>query len=458
MGPTTATELASTLAVSAVALERTLTALEGEGFVFRGQFTAAAAGLEWCERRLLARIHRRTLDRLRREIEPVSAADFVRFLHGWQRLRPSEHGQGPGGLEGVLGQLAGFEAPAQAWEGEILPARLGEYDPVWLDALCLSGRFVWARLSPSESGPRRAGPVKATPIALVPRADLEAWQRFSGRVKPDERLSGEAQKVRAHLADRGASFFDEIGRSTRLLATQVEAALGELVAAGQVTADSFTGLRALLVPSSRRPPVHPTGSRRRSGGAVLGMENAGRWALLPEPAASDLEAEDAAVEVVARSLLRRYGVVFRRLLERESLLPPWRELARVCRRLEARGEIRGGRFVDGFSGEQWALSEAVGKLRATRKDDAGKGELVSVSAADPLNLIGIAVPGPRLAALASNRILWRGGEPAALKEGSEVTVLPTTTPLAAAESWQLQQALTRRPVPPRLRPYLGRTA
>jgi ATP-dependent Lhr-like helicase len=264
--------------------------------------------------------------------------------------------------------------------------------------------------------------------------------------------------VRAHLAERGASFFDEIARSTRLLATQVEAALAELVAAGRVTADSFTGLRALLVPSNRRPPVHPTGARRRGGGAVLGMENAGRWSLLPEPAPGDLETEDAAVEVVARSLLRRYGVVFRRLLERESLLPPWRELARVYRRLEARGEVRGGRFVDGFSGEQWALPEAVGKLRATRKDEGSKSELVSVSAADPLNLIGIAVPGPRLAALASNRLLWRGGEPAAVKQGAEVTVLPTATPLEATESWQLQQALTRRPVPPRLRPYLGRTA
>ena len=455
-GPITANALGRLLGVN-VGLEAALVALEAEGFVFRGHFTPGETTLEWCERRLLARIHRRTLERLRREIEPVPAADFVRFLLGWQRLRPTEHAAGPGGLESVLGQLAGFEAPAQAWEGELLPSRVGEYDPVWLDALCLSGRFVWARLSAPANGPRRIGPVKATPIALVPRAELEAWRRFASSGSGPEGLSGEAEQVRALLAERGASFFDEIARSTRLLSTQVEAALAELVGAGLVSADSFTGLRALLVPSSRRPPLRPDGARRRGGGAVLGMENAGRWSLLPSPEAGDAESDEAAVETVARALLRRYGVVFRRLLERESLLPPWRELARVYRRLEARGEIRGGRFVDGFSGEQWALAEAVGRLRATRKDKAEPG-LVSVSAADPLNLIGIAVPGARLAALSSNRLLWRGGEPAAFKSGAEITLLTTDPPLDPTARWQAEQALVRRFVSPRLRPYLGRTA
>lgn len=459
-GPTTVETLARRLGARPSQIEAALLALETEGVVFRGRFTPGAGEGEWCERRLLQRIHRLTLDRLRREIQPVAKADFVRFLLAWQRLRPSEQVSGPDGLESVLDQLCGFEAPAQAWEGEILPARVREYDPIWLDALCLSGRFVWARLSPPDGEGRRSGPVKSTPIALVRREDFELWRRLARHRGPaEDELSAEARAIAAHLRERGASFFAEIARSTRLLATQVEEALGELVAWGMVTADSFTGLRALLVPSNRRAPLRPAGSARRRSVAVFGMENAGRWSLLPEESGVEASAgfgAEHAAEEVARTLLRRYGVVFRRLLERESLLPPWREMVGVLRRLEARGEIRGGRFVDGFSGEQWALPEAVGRLRAARKE--ADASLLSVSGADPLNLLGIAVPGDRLPALASNRLLWRGGEAAATLAAGEVHILASDPPLDPVARWQTQQALERRIVPARLRAYLGRTA
>ncbi|HVT57743.1 MAG TPA: DEAD/DEAH box helicase [Thermoanaerobaculia bacterium] len=504
LGPTTAMALAGSLGLRPTTVEAALARLENEGFVLRGRFTTAVqppdpkAGaearepneIEWCERRLLARIHRYTLDRLRREIEPVSQADFMRFLVDWQRLAMAtvaeESGQkqsrkGAGGappsgteaLSALLAQLEGFEAPAAAWEGEILPARMGEYDPLWLDALCLAGRCAWGRLSPAAAaapGRRRSGPVRATPIALLPRLALPLWQELAPTPAQPAELSGDAGAVRDQLAAGGASFFGDIATATGLLHTQLEAALAELVAAGLVTADSFTGLRALLVPAHKRPPVGRRGPGRfQKGGPVagFGVENAGRWSLLRRPPApspdvvfgtvsseQQLDRERERLEAAAWALLRRYGVVFRRLLERESLAPPWRELLGVYRRLEARGEIRGGRFIHGFTGEQYALPEAVGRLRAVRREPR-RGALVSVSAADPLNLIGIATPGERLAALAGNRLLYRDGEPIAVLEGREARFL---VELTVAERWQAQNALIRRRVAPRLKAYLGRSA
>jgi ATP-dependent helicase Lhr and Lhr-like helicase len=467
LGPVTAADLAASLGVPAGRIDSALAALEGEGFVMRGRFTPgppATTELEWCERRLLARIHRYTLDRLRREIEPVPQADFLRFLLAWQRVAGGEQGEGPESAAAVLGQLEGFEAAAAAWEGEILPARLAKYEPAWLDALCLAGRFVWGRVTvpPSPEG-RRSGPVKATPLALLGRAHLDLWREVAPGVDPGELpLSGAARAVYDLLVRKGASFFGEIAAGAGLLHTQLEEALAELVAWGLATADSFTGLRALLVPSNKRPPIHRVeegvGSRRRGRVSAFGMENAGRWSLLHTRPESAQEApaspSDPAVETVAWTLLHRYGVVFRRLLERETLLPPWRDLLRVFRRLEARGEIRGGRFVSGFSGEQYALPEAVGKLRALRKEPR-KGDLVAVSAADPLNLVGIVTPGPRVAALAGNRILYRDGIPIALHEGRETRYL---VDLDAAARWQAHTALVRRPVVPELQAYLGKSA
>ncbi len=458
LGPVTSELLAASLGVKRSAIETALASLETEGFAFRGRFTPGFVGEEWCERRLLARIHRYTLDRLRREIQPVSQADYLRFLLAWQRVDPEAQAEGPEALSALLDQLEGFEAAAAAWEGEILPGRMKEYDPSWLDALCLSGRWVWGRATApvANNGARRSGPVRATPLALLSRGNLHLWREIAGPVDPAVlELSGAARDVYELLRTRGASFFGEVAHGAGLLHTQLEMALGELVAWGLVTSDSFTGLRALLVPAHKRPPV----DRRRGSSSIslFGMENAGRWSLLhpagPIPA-PETPSRDA-VEAVAWTLLRRYGVVFRRLLERETLLPPWRDLLMVFRRLEARGEIRGGRFVDGFSGEQYALTEAVGSLRALRKQPK-KGVLVSVSAADPLNLVGIATPGDRLPALAGNRLLYRDGEPIAILEGREPRFLVDS--LDPATRWQAQSVLVRRSVAPKLKAYLGRSA
>ncbi|HVR97903.1 MAG TPA: ATP-dependent DNA helicase, partial [Thermoanaerobaculia bacterium] len=460
VGPTTVEALAASCGVRFSDIDIALAALEGEGFVMRGRFTPGTTVLEWCERRLLARIHRYTLDRLRREIEPVSQADFMRFLLAWQRVDPDSRAEGPESLAALLEQLEGFEAAAAAWEGEVLPARMKEYDPVWLDALCLSGRYVWGRVTGAprtgDRSTRRVGPVRATPIALLSRPGILHWREIAPGLAVDEPdLSAGAFAALHLLRQHGASFFTEIAAGAGLLHTQVEAALAELVAAGLVTADSFTGLRALLVPAHKRPPVDRSGTRRRESVSVFGMENAGRWSLLRRAETpADADPSPEAVEAAAWALLRRYGVVFRRLLERETLAPSWGLLLRVLRRLEARGEIRGGRFVDGFSGEQYALPEAVGRLRALRKEPK-RGTLVSVSASDPLNLVGIATPGERVAALAGNRILFRDGEPIAVLEGKEPRFL---VDLDAAARWQAQSALVRRAVAPRLKAYLGRSA
>jgi ATP-dependent Lhr-like helicase len=457
LGPVTAEALAASLGIKRSAVEVALASLEGEGFVFRGRFTPGIPGEEWCERRLLARIHRYTLDRLRREIEPVSQADFLRFLLVWQRVDPDGRAEGPGSLDALLGQLEGFEAAASAWEGEILPARMKEYDPSWLDGLCLAGRWVWGRgAAPSSDGSRRSGPVRATPIALLSRGGLPLWREIAAPADPGAlELSAGARAAYDLLRSRGACFFGEIAHGAGLLHTQLEMALAELVAWGLVTSDSFTGLRALLTPAHKRPPVDRSG-RRGAGLSMFGMENAGRWSLLHPTGEPIVESPSRdAVEAAAWTLLRRYGVVFRKLLERETMLPPWRDLLLVFRRLEARGEIRGGRFVDGFSGEQYALTEAVGQLRALRKQPR-KGILVSVSAADPLNLLGIATPGDRLPALAGNRLLYRDGLPIAVLEGREPRFL--VDDLDAATRWQAQSALVRRSVAPKLKAYLGKSA
>ncbi len=459
IGPVTADSLAADLGLRRSAVEAALASLETEGFVFRGRFTPGFDGEEWCERRLLARVHRYTLDRLRREIEPVPQADYLRFLLAWQRLDPDEQAEGPESLHALVAQLEGFESAAAAWEGEILPARMKEYDPAWLDALCLAGRYVWGRAAaPDSDGARRSGPVRATPIALLSRGNLPLWREIAPPPDPPGlELSAGARDVYDLLRSRGACFFGEIAQGAGLLHTQLEVALAELVAWGLVTSDSFTGLRALLVPAHKRPPVDRAASRRGGGSVSLfGMENAGRWSLLHSgtPEAPAGAASRETVELVAWTLLRRYGVVFRRLLERETLLPPWRDLLHALRRLEARGEIRGGRFVDGFSGEQYALPDAVGRLRALRKQPR-KGTLVSVSAADPLNLVGIATPGDRLPAIAGNRLLYRDGEPIAVLEGREPRFL---VDLDAAARWQAQSALVRRSVAPKLKAYLGKSA
>ena len=373
--------------------------------------------------------------------------------------------EGPHAVDTVVGQLEGFEAPAGAWESEILPARLAGYEPTWLDDRCLAGHVAWTRLRPragragngrtsnrrpNGSESKATTPVRTTPITLIARRHAALWGSLS---IPDEGVQPghRAQLVLDHIRAHGASFFDELVDGTGLLRSQVEEALGELVTLGLVSSDSFGGLRALLVPSGERRPI--AGARRRRRTAKFGMEEAGRWALVrrPRPAASgaraDAGAAQQAVEHVARALLLRYGVVFWRLIEREAAwLPPWRDLLRVYRRLESRGDIRGGRFVAGFSGEQFALPDAVATLREVRRQPAS-GALVSLSGADPLNLAGILTPGPRLAALTGNRLLYRDGVPIALLAAGEVQFLETLDPSA---QWEARKVLLRGAVPPSL--------
>jgi len=448
LGPVTQAACAASLGMATGDIEVALAALEGEGFALRGRFSDDAVDDEWCERRLLARIHRYTVKQLREQIEPVAARDFLRFLFDWQHVTPDTRMEGPDAVAAVAAQLEGYEAPAGSWETELLPARIPAYEPSWLDDLCLAGRIAWARLTPRSAKPDKpatgASPVRTTPITLFARRNGQLWTQLSAAPEPPA-LSVRAQAVADAIREHGASFFDELVDATRLLGVQVEEALAELVAVGLVNADSFGGLRALLVPSERRRPSGG-GTRRRHHRTVLfGMEDAGRWALARRSAASANDA--AAIEHVARTLLRRYGVVFWRLLEREAdWLPPWRDLLRVYRRLEARGELRGGRFVAGFSGEQYALPEAVGLLREVRRTPH-KGEWLSLSGADPLNLVGILTPGPKLPALTGNRLLYRDGVPIAVFVAGEVRFIET---LEAQEQWSARNALLRRHVPPML--------
>jgi ATP-dependent Lhr-like helicase len=407
LGPVTARGLADSLGlVDAGLIDGALLALENEGKLLRGRFTSRATELEWCDRRLLARIHRYTLNRLRAEIEPVSAADFMRFLLHWQHAANETRVKGVEGLAAVIAQLDGYEVPAGAWEHEVLAARVGDYEPDFIDRLCLSGRVAWGRLSPANGSGK--APLRSSPIALMLRENAGLW-RAAAEPEAGE-LSSEASAVYEALRSRGASFFHELVSATGQLRTQLERSLGELAGSGLVTADSFGGLRALLAPSDK----HKRRTRRRR--PAYEVDTAGRWALLRGNSAT---ADGTRVEQVARALLRRYGVVFRALLARESRLPAWRELAAVYRRLEARGEIRGGRFVSGFGGEQFALSDAVGRLRAVRKLEKN-GEFVALCGADPLNLVGILTPDARVAAIAPNRVLFRDGLAIAALEGGEL--------------------------------------
>jgi ATP-dependent helicase Lhr and Lhr-like helicase len=442
-GPVTAAQIAAALTEPEGEIQQALLALQAEGFAMRGRFTPEVSVDEWCDRRLLARIHRYTVNRLRAEIEPVAPRDFMRFLFEWQRVAPNSRMQGPDAVAAVLGQLEGVELPAGAWETEVLPARISEYEPAWLDEHCQSGRFVWTRLAARSADPQRgAAPVRSTPIALIARRNLKAWSAFTA-APPDDQLTANARAVAECLRSEGASFFDDLVESTRLLPTQVETALAELVALGLVNSDSFGGLRALLVPADRRAA---RGSSRRRRTALFGMADAGRWALVRRASVAEVDptGESEAVEHVVRTLLRRWGVLFWSVLAREAgWLPPWRDLLRCCRRLEARGEIRGGRFVAGFSGEQYATIDAVGLLREIRRKGSDA-QWLSLSAADPLNLIGIVTPGARLAALTGNRLLYRDGLPVAVYAAGEVKFLQE---LAPQEAWEAQNLLLRRHVP-----------
>ena len=452
LGPVTAARLAADLGITPIDVEVALVGLESEGSVLRGKFTPGAPSLEWCERRLLARIHRYTLGRLRREIEPATRAEFARFLFEWQRVRPDDRREGDEALAAVVAELEGFAAPAAAWETEILPARIADFMPEMLDRLCLAGRISWARPAPPvrETPGRSFGPIRSTPIALFSRpgrrhAPLWLAPAAGGAERPAKSepvdgglpagadaspasLSPGAGGILACLQARGASFFDDILDETGARGPDAAAALGELIAHGLVTADGFAGLRAFTGTSARR---------------LRAVAEAGRWSCVARRT-TDAGAVEGGVEAVARTLLRRYGVAFKPLLARESFTVAWRDLRREFRRLEARGEIRGGRFVAGFTGEQYALPEAVETLRRVRRAPAG-GALVTVGAADPLNLTGIVCLGDRVPATASTRIAFRDGVPVATQTGTrKMDLLGSHTP---EQEWEARHALLRKRIP-----------
>ena len=427
VGPTTASQLADVLGLSGAEIEKALLRMEASGAVLRGQFTDKGTRAvapaphetqhEWCERRLLARIHRLTVATLRKQIEPVTAAQFMRWLLRWQHVAPGTQVQGERATLDVLRQLQGFEIPASAWERHILGRRVSNYDPKWLDQLCLTGAVGWGRLSPhpatlddTAGGKRRVIPTSVAPITFFVREEAD-WMTphrpssgnpSSGNgAAPDQSeargLSEGARQVLDFLRQRGASFFPDIVRGTGRLKSEVETALWELVAGGLITADGFDNLRSLIDPKRR--------AGQGSGRAARPRHSTGRWALLYTDQAAD---RNRALEATCWMLLKRYGIVFRDLLARETNLPKWRELQMAFRRLEDRGEIRGGRFVDGFLGEQFALPVAVESLRATRKMP-NTGETIVLSASDPLNLVGILVPGERVPAISGKTVAFNEG-------------------------------------------------
>ncbi|MFQ5634429.1 MAG: ATP-dependent DNA helicase, partial [Gammaproteobacteria bacterium] len=436
LGPVTAAALTGPFAIDVNKVNNALQLLELEGFVMRGRFRNLAGNEEeWCERRLLARINRYTIKRLRKQVEPVSPAVYMQFLFAWHEIG-AEDAQGPDAVRRALDRLRGFAAPAGAWESALLPVRAHGFVHVYLDELLTSGEFMWLRPGAEARAAPKQGPVRNTPITLVDRAELDVWRPLFARHAESE-LSSSAQRVRAALREHRATFFSDLVRVTGLLRTQVETALGELVANGLVTSDSFAGLRALITPSAKRASF--SRPRRRGRASV---DAGGRWSLLDEELSSGTDFSDEAAERIAFALLDRYGVVFRQLLQRESRrLPPWRQLWRIFRRLEARGEVRGGRFVSGFAGEQFAWPDAIDALRRVRRDgrsDTGRQALIA--AADPLNLAGIVTPGTRVPATTRNRLLYRDGVPVALYVGGDFQWLGEPD---AADEWTARNLLIR---------------
>ena len=423
LGPVTAATLADRTALSMGRVAVGLARLEAEGFAMQGRFDPELDGLpgdehpvQWCARRLLARIHSYTRNRLRREIEPVSAQDLMRFLLRWQHVAPGTQVEGRAGVVAVVEQLQGFEVAAGAWEPEVLSARVEQYQGVWLEDACHSGALVWGRLGlrpPTDTPGRRRGaatPSRSTPISFAIRDDLP-WLLLAARgdAAPTEPDHGAGRDILDALRQFGALFHNELGARTGRLPVEVEEGLWDLVSRGLVTADGFGAVRSLLSAHQvwqrrHRSGTGRTGGRRRAGSGRLVGE--GRWALLP---VADTDDEpDSLAEAVAEQLLARWGVVFWDLLARETLAVPWRDIARALRRLEARGQIRGGRFVSGFSGEQFALPEAVEALRSVRTTPR-TGETVVLSATDPLNLIGTVLPGPRVPAVRTNHVTYVDG-------------------------------------------------
>jgi ATP-dependent Lhr-like helicase len=430
-GPISPPALGVLLGFTAEDIERGLRQLEALGFVLRGRFTPGTEADEYCDRRLLARIHRYTLDRLRREIDPVSMQDFMRFLLGWQHLTPDTKLAGKQGVRQAVARLEGFEAPAGSWERDLFAARVSDYRASWLDEMCLAGEVAWARLTPrkaSASGSPSAS--RSTPVAVCLRQDMPVLLAAvrGGEGSPSGPKAGAAAEVLELLRNRGALFFDEIVNGTRRLRSDVERGLRELVAWGLVTADGFQGLRQLSGKAAHSGRRRSRESNYSMGGFFTGTGPAGRWALVHTPEV-DAGVYDELVESCARVLLQRYGVIFRDLYPRESFALPWRDVLRALRRLEARGQVRGGRFVSGPAGEQYALPDAVDALRRVRRSERSV-ERVWVSAVDPMNLVGVLISGDRVPAQAGKGVLFIDGLPQAPSESQPLVKTPVPSKLS----------------------------
>ncbi len=491
LGPTTASEIGELLGVLAPEVAKALLRIEASGVILRGKFRpgtklqpetrsvsghrlsdaanraspmpplgAEAAEIEWCERRLLARIHRLTVATLRKQIEPVTASQFMNWLLRWQHIAPGSEVRGEHGTLEVIRQLQGFEIPANTWERFVLARRISDYDPAFVDQLCLAGVVGWGRLSPhpatlelspssgtnsvsSENGAngkqiaavarrqRRVIPTRVAPIAFFVREESDWMTAHPSHTddSPMSYLSPVARELFELMKQRGALFFPDMVRATERLKAEVETGLWELVAVGLVTADGFENLRALVAPKNSSSSGSGAAGSKMFGAGVPGTgafgtaglrmaktrrprHAPGRWSVLhidtPHHPKTGAE-RDQSIESCCWMLLRRYGVVFRDLLARETNLPRWRELQIAFRRLEDRGEIRGGRFVDGFVGEQFALPIAVESLRANRKLPMN-GERTVIAAADPLNLVGIIIPGERIPAISGRNVTFRDGQ------------------------------------------------
>ncbi|MFY0651439.1 MAG: DEAD/DEAH box helicase [Cyclobacteriaceae bacterium] len=444
----TAERLAEEIQIPLNKIELALISLEVEGFVFRGKFTPNTEHEEWCERRLLHRIHKYTIESLRKSIEPASIEDYMRFLFDFNGL--SEKKEGTHALELMVEKMEGYEAPAGSWESDIIPARIQNYDPVWLDVLCLSGKLIWGRFNQSKNVNRKtSGTIKSSPICLIERSNTDMWRIMSTHFATDPELTSTAEKIYNSLKDKGASFFADIAADTKLLNTQVEAGISELVANGLVNSDSFIGLRALLTPAYNKPSEN----NRRKKKTTFTIEHAGRWTLIPPFEGSEQDKLNFKyLEKLVYIYAKRWGVIFRKVLEKESFAPPWRILVRVLRRMELQGKLRGGRFISGVSGEQFALPEVVKQLRRVKNKPKTE-DLVVISGADPLNLLGLILPTAKVSNFTNNRILFQDGIPIAVLENKEVSFLKE---FDNETKWELQNILIRREFPPKLRAYLGR--
>ncbi len=448
LGPVTVELLNKPLSLAVADVQASLLNLQQEGFAIQGRFSQKTQ-TEWCERGLLARIHRYTLKQLRNEIDPVSPADFMRFLFHWHGF--DDPVEGATALERTLQQLEGIPLAAVSWEQDILPSRIYGFSSSQLDQLCQAGKFIWLRLqAPSQtiaaqtvSSKQKNPAIKSTPISFISRSHITDWRAYSAMVNTDEIvLSANANTTYACLKQWGASFVQELLDETGLLSAQLETALGELVAWGLITSDSFSGLRTLITPQK----VLRRRAKRQPGHNQLAQ--AGRWSLLRGTSSQTHELRFTAVEYIAQVLLNRYGIVFRKLLENEVGLPSWRDLLYVYRRMEARGELRGGRFVQGFAGEQFALPQAMTTLRKIRKQ-ALDGKLISISASDPLNLTRSITAGERVSSLANNRILYRDGIPIASSVAGEVNYIES---IDAEIQWEIKTTLLRNHKPAHFHP------